>query len=302
MPGWDTPRPIGARLAHGTRYAPLRRLVPRSTSFQVDADVAWLVLMGPQASALDLYRAWDARVGYRIVYVFDTFASNLAAIRALAGAARWDLMITSFHGAVPMLEQATGRRWHAVAQGVKADRFMPAPSNERLIGVSSFGRRHEGVHAAIDRFTEARGLHYEASIAAAIRKGTPSRYLYRQYAWHLRHSFFNVGWPIELTNPGRAEGLSPVTCRWFEAAASASTMIGRPPADPIFAELFGEGAVLPLDPAAREDEIMAALAAIWEKREEHLRAATERRAERLSRWTWEARVREILTLAGLPAT
>jgi Glycosyl transferases group 1 len=300
LPPWPAPAPLRDRLAHGSRYAPLRRFVPQSSGFAVDADVLWLVLMGPESSWLDLYRAWDRHVGYRIVYVYDTFPEQLPALRRLVGAAKWDLMITSFHSCVPMLERETGRPWAAVAQGVKADRFTPVPAAERGIAVSSYGRRVEPVHDALDGFCAGAGLHYDATVAATLQRSVPPSYLYRQYAWHLRHSWFTVAWPVELTHPARAGGFSPMTCRWFEAAASATTLVGRPPGDPVFAELFGPGAVLPLDPAPRSPgETREAFAALWAQREEHLRAAEARRTARLGQWTWEARVREMLALAGL---
>lgn len=300
MPTWEGPAALQGRLAHGTRYAPLRRLFGSRGRFQVDADVLWLVLMGPESSSLDLFHGWDARVGYRIVYVYDTFPEQIPALRRLVAAAKWDLMITSFHGSVPMLERETGRPWAAVAQGVKADRFDPLPGAERSIAVSSYGRRVEAVHAALDRFCDGEGLYYDASVTATVRPSVSSRYLYKQYAWHLRRSWFTVAWPVELTHPARAGGLSPMTCRWFEAGASATTMIGRPPEDPVFAELFGAGAVIPLDPAPRSPrETREAIAALWADREAYLRRAEALRTARIGRWTWEARVREILALAGL---
>lgn len=300
IPEWPAPAAVRGRLAHGTRFAPLRPFVPKRGGFSVDADVLWLVLMGPEASWLDLFRAWDQRVGYRIVYVYDTFAEQLPALRRLAAAAKWDLMITSFPDAVPMLRRETGRDWIAVPQGVLVDRFAPVSAEKREIGVSSYGRRVEAIHGAIDRWSDDTGVFYDATIAATLNRSVSSAYLYKQYAWHLRHSWFTVAWPVELTNPSRAGELSPVTCRWFEAAASATTMIGAPPKDPAFKELFGEGAVLPLDPAPRSPgETREAIAALWEKRHEHLRVAEARRAERIANWTWEARVREILKRAGL---
>jgi len=300
IPEWPAPPAVKDRLAHGTRYAPLRRFVPRRGGFGVDADVLWLVLMGPEASWLDLYRAWDRRVGYRIVYVYDTFAEQLPALRRLSAAARWDLMITSFPDAVPMLERETGRPWAAVPQGVLVDRFLPVPAEKREIGLSSYGRRIEPVHQAIDRWSDETGVHYDATIASAINPGVSPAYLYKQYAFHLRHSWFTVAWPVERTNPSRAGALSPITCRWFEAGAAATTLIGAPPRDPAFVELFGEGAVLPLDPAPRSPgETREAVAALWGRRHEHLRAAEARRAARIGTWTWEARVREILAKARL---
>jgi hypothetical protein len=300
LPDWPAPPALRQRLAHGTRFANLRPYVPRRGGFAVDADVLWLVLMGPESSWLDLFRAWDDRVGYRIVYVYDTFAEQLPALRRLAAAAKWDLMITSFHGAVPMLRRETGREWVAVPQGVLLDRFAPVPASQRTIGVSSYGRRVEPVHEALDRWSDATGVYYDATVAATLNPRVPPSYLYKQYAFHLRHSWFTVAWPVELTNPSRAGDFSPVTCRWFEAAAAGTTMIGKPPVDPVFTELFGENAVLPLDPAARAPgETREAMAALWAKREEHLAAAMARRAARVGTWTWEARVREILARAGL---
>lgn len=300
MPLWDAPEPIRGRLAHGTRYAPLRRFVPKRGGFGVDADVLWLVLMGPESSWLDLYRAWDEKVGYRIVYVYDTFEEQLPAIRRLVASAKWDLLITSFHGAVPMLERETGKPWIAVPQGVLLDRFTPAPLAQRTIGVSSYGRRVEPIHESIDRFCDSIGAYYDATVAASLNPKVSPAYLYKQYAFHLRHSLFTVAWPVELTNPSRAGSLSPVTCRWFEAAAAGTTMIGAPPKDPVFEELFGPGAVLPLDPHPRSpDDTKQALMALWNDRERHLEVALARREARKQQWTWEARVREILVRAKI---
>jgi hypothetical protein len=68
----------------------------------------------------------------------------------------------------------------------------------------------------------------------------------------------------------------------------------------VFETLFGAGAVVPLDPAARsEAEMQEAFRGIWERRDEHHRAATALRDERISTWTWEARVREMLALARI---
>lgn len=300
MPAWRGPAPISDRLAHGTRFARLRRLVPKQVGFEVKADVLWVVLMGPEDSSLDLLHAWDGKVGTRILYLFDTFEDQLPALRRLLAAARWDHLITSFHAAVPMLERETGRRWSAVTQGVKLDRFLPVPAGQRVIPVSSYGRRIAPVHRAIEAWSTERGLHYETSIAASIQPSVDSRYLYRQYAWHIRHSNFSVCWPVEKTHPARVGSMSPITCRWFESAAAATTMIGAPPRDPRFAELFGPDAVIPLDAAPRSPgEIHDVLDALYQDRDAHLARALARRAERSGAWTWEARVREILALAGL---
>lgn len=298
-PKWKAPSRLRGKLAHGARLSPLRALVPRTQSVGVSADVMWVVLMGPENTDLDLLARWDRHTGYRILYLFDTFPMHLPSIRRVVNSVRWDLTVTSFHAAVPMLERETGRRWHAVSQGVLPQHFTPVATTDRQIAVSSYGRRFDPAHRSIDAWSKGRDLHYDITIASALQRDVESLYLYRQYAWHLRNSWFTVAWPVELTHPARADGLSAVTCRWFEAAASGVPIVGAPPKDPVFEQLFGKEAVIPLSPDASFSEQAAVLDSLWDDRDEHVRRALERRAQRLQSWTWEAKVRELLSLANL---
>src|SRR5690349_15157549 len=59
IPRWRAPKALRDRLAHGTRYGALRRLVPRVQHFDVRADVAWAVLMGAEETDLDLLAGWE---------------------------------------------------------------------------------------------------------------------------------------------------------------------------------------------------------------------------------------------------
>lgn len=299
VPAWRAPLHVRKRLAHGTRYAFLRDYVPRRQRFDLRADVAWSIQMGPEDTDLDLLTDWDRSAGYRILYLYDTFPRQLPAVRRIMSRARWDLAITSYHSAVPMLEEATGRKWHAIAQGVAADHFAPLAEGERSIALSSYGRRLPEAHQVIAAWAQKRGLYYDVSTAAAPQLELDPRFLYDQYAWHVRHSMFSVCWPVELTHPARAGGLSPVTCRWFEAAASGAILVGEAPKDPVFEELFGTTAVVPLPHAASERDLSDCLDALWQDRHRHFARAERLRHERLHLWTWEARVREILELAGL---
>ena len=38
--------------------------------------------------------------------------------------------------------------------------------------------------------------------------------------------WFTFGWPVEFTHPDRVKTFSPITCRWFEAAASGAVVVG----------------------------------------------------------------------------
>jgi hypothetical protein len=296
VPPRRLPRLVRRFTMPGTRYARLGALVPRA-GFPVGADVLWVVLMGPEDFPLWFHKGWDRHVGRKVLYLFDSFEHQLPSLRRLLARTKWDLTVTSFPAAVPMLEQLTGRSWHAVLQGVLAERFYPLPDGaEPAIAFSSYGRRVPAVHAALRPFAAKSGRHYDYTVAEGIQPGLDPRENYEIYAWHLRQSWFTFSWPVELTHAARARTFSPVTCRWFEAAASGAVIVGDSPKDPAFERLFGPDFVEPFDPTAPADRMAARLAELLDGR----RALRERRLQlcrdRGADWTWEARVRDILGL------
>jgi hypothetical protein len=295
VPARRLPQFISSRIGHGTRYGGLRKLVPKAPC-ELRADVLWVILMGPENFTLDLYRGWDQHVGTKILYIFDTMEQHIPCIRRVLDATHWDLVITSFHGARELLEEHTQRRWHVVAQGVKLDRFTSAPPAEKIVSFCSYGRRVDRVHHAIAEFCRTSERHYEYSTAGSLRPKLDPREPYDQYAWHLNHSVFNVSWPVERTHPDRVSSFSPVTCRWFEAAAAGNIVIGEAPQDPTFGHFFGDGFVIPLGHAESADALRDQLETLWANRARLLDEACARRAALSERWAWEARVLEILAL------
>ena len=245
------PKFLSDRLGHGTRYSGARKWVPKE-QYELKADVLWVVLMGPENFTLDLYRGWDKNVGLKILYLFDTFDTQLTSIRRVLRSTKWDLTSTAFPGAKPFLEDQTQREWQVVRHAVKLDRFRPANSEERTIDFCAYGRRLEKVHQSVKEFCNIKGRYYDYTTAASIQPQLDPREHYRQYAWHLAHTVFNFCWPMEVTNPGRAKHHSPITCRWFEAAASGNVILGKAPADPEFEHLFGPNAVLNIDYAKQQ--------------------------------------------------
>lgn len=292
------PKFIGPRIGHGTRYSGLRRFVPKLTH-QLKADVLWVALMGPESFSLDLFKAWDTNIGVKVLYLFDTMEKQLPSLRQLLRATNWDFTIASFSGAKQFLEKETQREWYIVPQGVNLQRFCPAGLEEKLISFCAYGRRVPQVHETIKDYCLRTAKHYEYTTAATLRPQLDPRENYSIYAWHLNHAIFNFCWPVELTNPTRVETFSPITCRWFEAASSGNVIIGQPPNDPGFAEIFGADLVIPVDPAAGPESLNSTWENLWHNRHRYLRAALERRA-RLSRvWSWESRVFEMLKIIGL---
>ncbi|MBA2526447.1 MAG: glycosyltransferase family 1 protein [Pyrinomonadaceae bacterium] len=290
------PKFISNRLAHGTRYARFRRWIPRE-EHELKADVLWVVLMGPESFTLDLYTGWDKGVGLKILYLFDTLDAHLPCIRRVLRSTKWDFTSTAFYGAKPFLDEKTQREWHLVRHGVKLDRFQPGSERERVIDFCAYGRRQEKVHKVIKEFCNREGKYYDYTTAASIQPNLDPREHYSHYAWHLSRTIFNFCWPVEATHPGLIDSHSPITCRWFEAAASGNVILGQAPAEPGFEHLFGPDAVLKID--YQNGNLMNVFEKLWEKRHEHLQAALERRAALSHKWTWERRINQILQILHL---
>ena len=292
------PKLIENRIAHGTRYASLRRFIPQ-VEYDLKADVLWVILMGPENFTLDLFKNWDKNVGIKILYLFDTFESQLPSIRRVLQSVKWDITITSFHGAIPFLEEHTQRKWYAVPQGVKLDRFQPVAKEEKLISFSAFGRRMPNVHNSIKEYCSQTGKYYEYTTAASPQPHIDPRENYSQYAWHLTHSFFTFSWSVELTNPKRVLTFSPMTCRWFEAAASGTVILGQAPKEPEFEKIFGSDLVIPIDYTQSHDNLNLLWQELWENRYYYLQSALNTREMLVKNWSWSSRVFKILNLLNI---
>lgn len=291
---------IERKFAHGTRYARFRPLL-RHSGFNLATDVLWTIMMGPENWLLDIYSGWDRKVGFKILYLFDTMESQLPSIRRVLRSTKWDLTITSFEGAVSMLEAGTQRKWFAIPQGVKLSRFAPSFENRRFIDFCAYGRRLQRIHEALREFCSESGHHYEYTTATGVSPGTHPSEHYQQYSWHLRHSIFNICWPVEVTHPQRVLTFSPITCRWFEAAASGNVVIGKAPADPGFTDLFGPDFVVDLDTELSDECLKSFWRRLWDKRSIYLECAKQRYFSHASKWSWETRVRDMVQLGGLEA-
>lgn len=294
LPQRKLPKYIERRIQHGTRYGGLRKLVPK-VDYEIKADVLWVILMGPENYTLDFFKGWDRNIGIKILYLFDNFESQLPTIRRILQSTKWDFTITSFQGAVPFLEENTQRKWYAVPQGVKLDRFQPASAEEKIISFSAYGRRIEKVHQSVKEYCDETQKYYDYTTSTSVQLQLDPREYYKQYAWHLTHSFFTFSWAVELTHPNRVQTFSPITCRWFEAAASGTVIIGQAPKDPLFNQMFGFDLVIPLD-CENSKNLKNFLNSLWEKRDYYLHLALERRAKLAENWSWESRVWEIMKI------
>ena len=286
-------------IGHGTRLARLRKFFPEQRIvLPRNTEVVWQVLMGPENYRLDRRSGFWENVPHRIVYQFDTLPSQMPTLRALFSGPQWNVRVTSFDDAIPMLEAGTGGVWHHADQAVSLQYFEPAAFEQKVIHFSSYGRRDPTVHEALLRFCAARGLYYDYTTHGRGHPAAGPIELLKQFAWHLCHSLFTVGWPVEVTHPQRAGSLSPITCRWFEAAAAGAVVIGQAPANPRFKQLFGEDFVTPIAPTQSVDQIVGRLEQVWEKRAELSARALARRERMGWQLDWSERVRAMLKLVG----
>jgi hypothetical protein len=249
--------------------------------------------MGPENYRLDLYKGWEKKTKIRILYLYDTMPYQYPLIKRLLSDHTWDILITSFNDAVLDLERITNRKWHCVEQAVDKDLFNPVPLEERLIHFSAYGRRYPLLHETVKDFCKSNGLYYDYTTHDAKHPAVDSLELYREYAWHVNHSLFNFSWPVELTNPQRAGHLHPITCRWFEAAAAGTIMLGKAPSNSVFDEWLDKDIVVNLEPGANKEQLFKKLESIWNSRESLFANALKVRNTKWESWTWNDRVNRI---------
>ena len=282
---------------HGMDRASYRRYFPKQ-EFSLEGDVAWHILMGPENYRLDLYKGWQRKCRTNILYLYDTMPSQIPLIRKLFSDNTWDILITSFNDAVPDLEKATGRKWHCIEQAADGELFQPLSTEERLIHFSSYGRRYPVLHEALKDFCRANGLYYDYTTHDARHPTADAPELYRQYAWHVSHSLFTFSWPVELTNPARAGHLRPITCRWFEAAAAGTVIVGQKPGNPQFDKYFPPEMVVDLDPAGRAEDFINGLERLMKYKDQYTDRARHHAGVLKDTISWNNRVERIRKLCS----
>lgn len=282
-------------MGHGMSKGEYRHFLPKA-KFAPEADVLWVILMGPENFELDLYKGWQNSAKKKVLYLCDTLPKQMNTIKRLFSNNVFDVCITAFEDAIPELERITNRKWHCVMQGAPPELFVPAPFEERLIHFSSYGRRFPAFHTALLEYCDRNNLYYDYSTQAKLPATADVSAIYKLYAWHITHSLFNVSWPLELTNPQNAGYLRPITTRWFESGLSACINIGKGPDNPKFYKELTPDIVEEINPFESVKNIHKQLDILWNKREELFKRSMERRDANKERWDWNNRVNAMLNL------
>lgn len=286
---------IDHRMGHSMPGGKFRDLILKK-SVKIETDVLWCVLMGPENYKLDLFKDWSIKANYRILYLFDTLQHQFPVIKRLFSSDKFNIKITSFNDAAPYLEKVTKKKWFHIEQAAPESIFQSSSYDEKIISFSSYGRKEERFHELLKRFCLNKNLYYDFTTETNAKQVVSNNELYKQYAWHLNHSLFNISWPVEVTNKERAGDLHPLTCRWFEAAMAGAIVIGKSPDNTIFKNYFSENFVQTIDLLRNDSEILNRIESIWNNRESFFEFSKSLRQKEFEKWSWKNRVLQILNL------
>jgi hypothetical protein len=266
-------------------------------------DVCLLILFQPD-EIRSLAQIRDLRRNCRkvAVYIFDAWLGATDVFRRYRKLWRLcDRIFVSFPRAAEVYSKHVECGVEYLPQAINPNRFHPF-RDDRPIHLLSVGRRLESAHGRLLEIAQRNDLWYQFSEFRephAIDLAA-SQYLLGRACQSAR---VQICWPVEMTHAERprpgfsdADG-SPVTVRWFEAAASGSRVLGARPRSREFAELFpfptfvrdvdlGSGSKL-------EHQILAAVEEQSDSSERHQLADYVRCCH-----TWQARCAHILDAVG----
>jgi hypothetical protein len=262
-------------------------------------DVCLLIIFQPDEIRM-LRHIKDLRQSCRrvVVYIFDAWVGATDVFHRYRKLWRLcDRIFVSFPRAAEVYEGHVDCPVEYLPQAVNPMQFHPF-REDRPIHLLSVGRRLEAAHRQLLEISNRHDLWYQFAEfhAPTAIDLSESRILLGRLCQSAR---VQICWPIDVTNAERpregfgSEDGSPVTARWFEAAASGSVVLGARPRSPEFAELF------PFPDFTREIDVESASALerdVLQALESH-HDLRERRAlaDHVRRFhTWHARCNRIL--------
>lgn len=268
-----------------------------------DAELFFAAFAAPhELGALPHVRAQVERSAVKVAFIVELWRPQLPGVadylRLLRG---FDHIFLFNRGSVPDVEAITGVPTSYLATAVDADRFAPRlPAPERVIDVTSYGRRLPVTHEALRRAADERGLYYHYdTVRGAFDVGDHVEHR-EVLAATLQRSRYAVVYRNndEPSRLPRTAGEESLTNRYFEVLAAGAVMLGSAARTPDFAESFDwPDAVVEIPPdAADVAEVIAGLDA------DPARLARARQAgitASLLRHDWAHRWRDILATVGV---
>jgi hypothetical protein len=247
-------------------------------------------------------RGWKDQCRTSVCWLDELYSAEVVLSRNyLHILKQFDHVFVGFEGSVDAISNVIGRRCHFLPYGVDAIRFSPYPNPPaRVIDVYSLGRRLDGLHRTLLKFTAERNMFYVYETLQAGAENLVSNH--RQHrellANQIKRSRFFLVAPGKVNLPQETRGQIEVPARFYEGAAAGAVMIGQVPDCGLFRQLFDwKDSVIPIDPNSSDvADVLTELAGqperLWE-------ASRRNAAETLLRHDWSYRWKEILAIAGL---
>ena len=271
---------------------------PRADPPREKYDLCLLAAMGLfSMNTLTGVRGLRSACRKLVVYVYDSWPEDVHWFRR--NRRLWDAcdhLFVSFPEAVDAYARFLDCPVEYLPQAIDPYRFHP-DRVDRPLDIVSIGRRIPEAHRLLREVADRHDLFYyytrvESAQAIDLEDS------YALVARILQSTRASVCWPVSQRT-GRNRTISPVTVRWFEAAASGVVVLGEAPSTGEFRELFPyEGFVRRLDltdPARFERTVLEALNG--DDRPERRQLADHVRTAH----SWEARLATILNATGLSA-
>jgi hypothetical protein len=213
---------------------------------------------------------------------------------------QFDHVFIGCRGTVDAVSQVIGRHCHWLPAAVDMIRFTPSPNSPcRVVDVYSIGRRWEGIHQALLRRAEKKGMFYiHDTGAGADLEAFDHRQHRNLFASVAKRSRYFVVAPGKMDAPKERAGQIEVGYRYFEGAAAGAVMIGQAPDCPSFREMFDwPDAVIEVKPDGSDvieilnemDSQPGRLCEIWRRNS----------TQSLLRHDWMHRWKQVFDVAGI---
>jgi hypothetical protein len=224
--------------------------------------------------------------------------ANRDGLRALR---RFDHIFSAIESSVEMIREITGRPCSFMPFGVGAERFCPLPqAPARRIDVCNIGRRYPGVHEALKSVADCDDLLYLYDTVGDFSV-LDVRDHRRLLASMIKRSRYFIAYPPKFDRPAETGGLAAIGARYFEGAAGGAVMVGMSSRCASFDRCFDwPDAVIPADPDG--GDIRQVIAQLDADPERVQRIRKTGIIACLERHDWVYRWRDVLAVAGLPAT
>ncbi|PYK09912.1 MAG: hypothetical protein DME65_11140 [Verrucomicrobia bacterium] len=247
-------------------------------------------------------KGWKDRCRTTVCWLDELYSADVLRSRNyLHILKRFDHVFVGFKGSVDAISKVVGQPCHFLPYAVDAIRFSPYPNPPaRVIDIYSLGRRLEGLHKTLLKFTAEQNMFYvyETLQAGAENLVANHRQHRALLANQIKRSRYFLVAPGKANRPEETRGQIEVPARFFEGAAAGTVMIGQAPDCDVFRQLFNwRDAVIEIDPDSSEvADVLDELAG----QPERLREISRRNAaEALLRHDWSYRWKQILAIAGL---